>query len=884
MAGCLDTLYQPNGKVFIIAERPADESFPITGLSFVVATACAMQSFRKIFSPGSQSYVRGLFLAAALCWCPNVLAQTDTSRPVVSWSRLPDLPIQAAGTCRGVSGGQLISAGGTTRGDAGLPEWIDSVYVLARDASSWRYRFNLDRGVAFAAGVSWNDEVFCIGGTDPSGSVADVIRLTLDGPRPFITRLPPLPEPATMASATVAGARLYVAGGKSSAADSALLHSFVALDLADTAARWRILGPWPGPARYAAASAAVDGAVYLFAGIHSDSTGQKRLLRDAYRYTPERGWLRLAEMPVAVAGASAVVYGPSHIMLLSGTSHPVEESISPQQPSILAYHTITDTWTVRGELPLNSVTDPAVTWGEDMVVSGRSAISGESVRAEFRSMPIPPAARFGLLNYLVIVLYCLILVGIGVYFARGRQTDTDFFLARRRIPWWAAGISIFATQLSAITFMAIPAKAYATDWVYILGQATIVLIAPVVIYGYLPFFRRLKVTTAYEYLEKRFSVTVRLFGSLAFILLQLGRMGVVIYLPALALSAVTGLNIYAAILVMGLLSTFYTALGGMEAVIWSDVLQVVVLLGGALLSLVIMAAGVDGGMVGLVSTAASYGKFHTFTWSWDHTTTTAWVVVLGYLLSNLVPYTADQTVVQRYLTTANEKLAARSILTNAALTIPAGLIFFGLGTALFVFYREHPHFLEPVLHTDAIFPLFIVQQLPAGVAGLLIAGIFAAAMSSLDSSMNSVAAAVVHDFYRHLKPTSTAPGRLRLAQRLTMGLGLLATTIGLLMASADIGSLFDLFLEILGLFGGSLAGLFALGIFTRRATAAGALAGAVASAVTLYLVSTLTQVHFFLYAGIGLTTCFAVGYLTSLALPERPMRLRGLTIYTQSRT
>ena len=841
-----------------------------------------MLALWRVFSPGPIVHARVFVLATVLLLCPNALAQTESSRQIFAWTRLPDPPTHAAGACRGVSDGKLIAAGGTYRDDTGIPEWKDSVFVLAHGALSWRHGFSPGRGVAYSAAVSWNEEVICVGGSDQSGPVAEVIRLALDGRDPVMSYLPALPEPESMASAAIAGARLYVAGGISSAADSSRLHSFRALDLTDAEASWRVLLPWPGPARFAAASAASGGEVYLFAGIHSDTTVQPRLLRDAYRYAPSSGWKRLADMPFALAGASAVAYGPSHILLFGGISGPAGESMARQQTQILAYHTITDTWTVRGELPLNYITEPVVKWGDDVVVSGQLVSSGETVRAEFRSMPGPTAARFGRVNYLVLAVYCLILVGMGVYFARGRQTDTDYFLARRRIPWWAAGVSIFATQLSAITFMAIPAKAFATDWAYILGQATIVLIAPVVIFWYLPFFRRLGVTTAYEYLEKRFSVAVRLFGSLAFILLQLGRMGVVIFLPALALSAVTGLNIYVAILLMGLLSTFYTALGGMEAVIWSDVLQVFVLLGGALLSLIIMAATVDGGMVGLVSTAASFGKFHTFTWSWDYTTTTVWVVVLGYLLSNLVPYTADQTVVQRYLTTANEKLAARSILTNAALTIPAGLIFFGLGTALFVFYREHPHNLEPALHTDAIFPLFIVQQLPAGIAGLLIAGIFAAAMSSLDSSMNSVAAAVVHDFYRRLKPESTAPGRLRLAQRLTIGLGLLATIVGLLMASADIGSLFDLFLELLGLFGGSLAGLFALGIFTRRAKAAGALTGAVASAATLYLVSTLTHVHFFLYAGIGLVTCFAVGYLTSLALPDRPMRLKGLTIYTQS--
>ena len=170
-------------------------------------------------------------------------------------------------------------------------------------------------------------------------------------------------------------------------------------------------------------------------------------------------------------------------------------------------------------------------------------------------------------------------MGMGVYFARRETSTRRFFLADRSIPWWAAGLSIFGTQLSAITFMAFPALVYRTDGVYVLGNMCIVLAAPVFVLYYLPFFRRLRVTTAYEYLEKRFSYTCRLVGSLSFIVLQLGRMGIVLYLPAVALSTVTGINIYVSISVMGFLATVYTVLGGIEAVIWTDVLQVFVLLG-----------------------------------------------------------------------------------------------------------------------------------------------------------------------------------------------------------------------------------------------------------------------------------------------------------------
>jgi SSS family transporter len=493
---------------------------------------------------------------------------------------------------------------------------------------------------------------------------------------------------------------------------------------------------------------------------------------------------------------------------------------------------------------------------------------------------LEPQPHFGFLDYAALGAYLVALIVMGVYFARREKSTADFFLAGRRIPWWAAGLSIFGTQLSAITYMAIPAKAYATDWVYILGNMCILLICPVIVFCYLPFYRRLNVTTAYEYLERRFSLPVRLFSSAAFMLYQLARMGIVICLPAIALSTVTGFNVYVCILLMGVLATVYTVLGGIEAVIWTDVLQVFVLMGGALLSVIIIAANVDGGFGAIISTGMAEGKFHTFNWTWDIATMGVWVVVVGNLFSNLLPYTADQTVIQRYLTTRDEKQAARSIWTNGILAIPTALIFFGLGTCLFVFYEVRPELLSPALKTDAIFPFFIAQQLPVGVSGLVIAGLFAASMSSLDSSMNSIATAMVTDFYRRFRPQSSDHFRLNLARWLTAILGVIGTSAAIVIAGLEMESLWDLFIKVLGLIFSPVAGILALGIFTRRAHGIGALIGGVTSAIVLYLVQQHAQIHFFLWGAVGIMSCFAVGYLASLIIPIPAQRLEGLTVYT----
>ena len=421
---------------------------------------------------------------------------------------------------------------------------------------------------------------------------------------------------------------------------------------------------------------------------------------------------------------------------------------------------------------------------------------------------------------------------------------------------------------------------YASDWTYFLNNLMIVAIAPVVALLYLPFFRRLNVTTAYEYLEHRFNVAVRMFAAAAFCVLQMGRMGIVLFLPALALSAVTGLNIYLCILLMGVLTTIYSATGGIEAVIWTDLVQVLVLLAAATVSLFIIGSKVDGGLAAMVSTGMAEGKFHMMNWSWDLTSTSVVVMVLGTWLSHFAPYSADQSVVQRYLTTPDEKQAAKSIWTNAVLVIPASLLFFGVGTALYIFYKAHPAQLNPALNTDAVFPWFIANSLPSGVVGLVIAGVFAAAMSSLDSSINSMSTVFTHDFYRRFRPQAPDKSCLRLAKTLTALLGVAGTATALLMAGYNIKSLWDIFLRIVGLLGGGLAGVFALGIFTRRANGAGALIGLIASAAVLGWIQGNTKLHFFLFGGIGMVSCVVIGWLASLCFGGNKKPLNGLTIHT----
>jgi SSS family transporter len=485
-----------------------------------------------------------------------------------------------------------------------------------------------------------------------------------------------------------------------------------------------------------------------------------------------------------------------------------------------------------------------------------------------------------MLNYAVLFGYLLAMVGVGLYFAWKNKSTDDYFRGGKQIPWWAAGCSIFATMLSSLTFTGIPSKAFAQDWVYSIGNLMIPIVAFVAIMIALPFYRRLDVTSAYEYLELRFSPTVRRFGSLSFTFFHIFRMGVVMSLTGYAISVATPLTPAQSVLLMGVLSIIYCTLGGIEAVIWTDTLQTFVLLGGAIFALAMLINGTEGGLPAAVGSAIEYDKFRIVQFHTDVTSAqlALWVVIVGAIGQNLSSYTADQAVVQRYMTTTTEKLAARSITTNAVMTIPATMLFFGIGTALFAYYRSHPERLDPTITTDQIFPYFIASQAPAGIAGLIVAGIFAAAQSTVSTSMNSTATTLVTDIARPLGWCRTERGYLITAQAATFLVGILGTILGLIFVDPNIRSLFDAFIKVIGLFMGVLGGLFILGVGTKRTTATGAICGAVAGSTAMIYLWQFTPVNGYLYTTCGITACVTSGYIVSLLTGAQTKDLKGLTL------
>lgn len=830
--------------------------------------------------------------------------KTDNRIAKTVWKELPPFPnpLGVAGPFVGVHENALLVAGG-----ANFPapvwdndkQWVDDIYVLQRSDTEyeWTQVGNLPSVVGYGASVSTREGVLCLGGNNADQIFSDCFRLTWNSSRERIEvqELPSLPMPLAHGQACVVGDTVYLAGGQTGPTLGSSVDHFLTLDLSQlsnltgsstprtsqptansSSTTWKTGDPWPFPSRSfnltVAQNNGFDDCVYVIGGRYEDQ-GQVRFLDDCWEYNPRTSlWSEKAKMPTPLSAGTAVGYSQSHIVVLGGDDGEYfgqADALKDEHPGFAkqsyAYHTITDTWIRLNDSPLNQVTTTAIKFDDGIVIP-----TGE-VRPRVRTDRVwkvdlrASSGTFGTLDYIVLALYLASLVAIGVVFSRRSKNTDDYFRGSGNIPWWAAGCSIFATMLSSLTFTGVPSKAFAQDWVYAIGNFMIPVVAFVAVFIALPFYRRIDATSAYEYLEQRFHVSIRVFGSLSFSTFHLFRMAIVMSLTALALAVATPLTPAQSVVLMGVLSIVYCTLGGVSAVIWTDTLQTFVLLGGALLAIVWMLSDTGLSLSESWQTASNYQKLNVANWTlspWD-TQVALWAVVIGSIGQNLSSYTADQAVVQRYMTTRTQALAARAIWTNAILTIPATILFFGIGTSLFFYYHAHPDRLDPTIHTDQIFPLFISRELPIGLSGLIVAAIFAAAQSTVSTSMNSVATTLLTDCIQPWRPNVSERTWLRVARVLTVLVGIAGTWIALAFVDPGIRSLFDQFIKVIGLFMGVLGGLFVLGTCFPRANTRGAWAGVVCGATIMIFVWKFTSIQGYLYTAIGITTCVVVGVLCS---------------------
>jgi SSS family solute:Na+ symporter len=480
----------------------------------------------------------------------------------------------------------------------------------------------------------------------------------------------------------------------------------------------------------------------------------------------------------------------------------------------------------------------------------------------------------------VVGVYLVALIATGVRAGRRQRTTDQYFLAERSIPGWAIGMSLLATIITSVTFIAYPGAAYAGDWSLLVPGIMFVAVIAGIGVVVVPFFRHVVTMSVYEYFGKRFGSVVRSYSSLAFATGHFAKMGFVFYLLALSVGGITGWNLTYVILVLGAITIFYTLIGGMEAVIWTDVLQGFVLWTGVVvaIALLLFSPKVNAGEI-LHAIAANH-KASLGSMRFDLHGPTFWTMAIYGLFFYLQKYTADQTVVQRYLAAKTDRAALRGIGMGAALCLPVWTAFMFIGSLLWAFYRlSGEHLPAVVTKPDQVFPHFMVTEMPAGVAGLFLATLFGAAMSMLASDLNCLAVIVVEDFYSRLLPGRTDGQRLRVGKIAVGVCGVMAIVVALRLVGSQ-GSALALYYTVTAIVAGGLAGLFLLAFLVKRAGRAAALCGIGANLIfTAWATLTMNGGKTvdlgawnypwseYTIGAIGNVLLFVVGYAASLSLP-----------------
>ena len=501
-------------------------------------------------------------------------------------------------------------------------------------------------------------------------------------------------------------------------------------------------------------------------------------------------------------------------------------------------------------------------------------------------------------DYIVVLVYLAFIVGLGLSFSRRQKSTNKYFAGGGNIPSWAVGMSILATLISSVTFLAYPGEGYSSTWIRLVQGLMVPVVLIFLVWFIVPLYRKVIGLSAYEYFEKRFGFFARLYTSLAFALAHFSKMGTVFYLLSLALATMMRINTYTVIWILGAAVILYTLMGGIEAVIWCDVIQGFMLIAGGLLCVGILLFTVPGGPGAALKTAWDAGKISLGPYDFNFVKLTFVVMALNGIFYAIQKYGTDQTIVQRYLTARSEKGAIRASLMGVLLCVPVWTLFMFIGTLLYSYVKLTPMAVEAGTKPVAVFPQFIMTQLPAGLTGIILAALVAAALSSLDSDLNCLAAVGVEDYYARLKPGCTDRQKLIAGKLLVAicGIGALLVASPYVKAGSEgaLGIVFTLY----AIFSGGIAGLFLLGLVSRRANKQGLYIGIAACVLfTGWAVLTSTKIgadesarlildlgrfnfthHKYMLGVYSPVILFAVGYAASFLFPRKEGD-KDLTMY-----
>lgn len=472
-----------------------------------------------------------------------------------------------------------------------------------------------------------------------------------------------------------------------------------------------------------------------------------------------------------------------------------------------------------------------------------------------------------IIDIVIFLLFTGGVVAFGCSFFKKKGTSEEFTSAGRSLPGWVVGMSIFATYVSSISYLGYPGKAFSGDWNAFVFSLSIPIASYFAARYFVPFYRSQDSISAYSFLENRFGPWARIYASSCYLLTQIARTGSILYLLALPMNVLLGWHIQTIIIVTSVAIVLYSMLGGMKAVIWTEAIQGIILIGGALVCMFILLFDMPGGPAQTFSIAMEDGKFSMGSFGSSLSESTFWVCLIYGVFTNLQNYGIDQSYVQRYHTAKSEKEAKFSALFGGYLFIPVSAVFFMIGTGLYAFYKVHPGVLPDGVGADYVFPFFIVNELPVGLTGLLIASIFAAGMSTIATSVTSSSTIILTDYYQHFRKHAGNRERMLVLKLSSVGVGV----AGILVAFAfmSVQSALDAWWALASIFSGGMLGLFLLGYISRKARKFDAVLGVVCGVILVCWIVISPFVHANLAIVFGTLLIFLVGFLSANLFNKR---------------
>ena len=472
-----------------------------------------------------------------------------------------------------------------------------------------------------------------------------------------------------------------------------------------------------------------------------------------------------------------------------------------------------------------------------------------------------------IIDIIVFLLFTGGVVAFGCSFFKKKGTSEEFTSAGRSLPGWVVGMSIFATYVSSISYLGYPGKAFSGDWNAFVFSLSIPIASYFAARYFVPFYRSQDSISAYSFLENRFGPWARIYASSCYLLTQIARTGSILYLLALPMNVLLGWNIQTIIIVTSVAIVLYSMLGGMKAVIWTEAIQGIILIGGALVCMFILLFDMPEGPAQTFSITMEDGKFSLGSFGSSLSESTFWVCLIYGVFTNLQNYGIDQSYVQRYHTAKNEKEAKFSALFGGYLFIPVSAVFFMIGTGLYAFYKVHPGVLPDGVGADYVFPFFIVNELPVGLTGLLIASIFAAGMSTIATSVTGSSTIILTDYYQRFRKHAGNRERMLVLKLSSVGVGV----AGILVAFAfmSVQSALDAWWALASIFSGGMLGLFLLGYISRKARNFDAVLGVVCGVILVCWIVISPFVHANLAIVFGTLLIFLVGFLSANLFNKR---------------